>query len=79
LADVMTHPYESRKLPYLLAAFNDAHRMLQHTVLDAATTHRVRPLLPPCCKMLANSTRQIQAVLGPDVKSFLGLSDTKSR
>ena len=41
LADVVAHPHEARKVPYLMAAFSDAHRLLHHTILDPKSTHQV--------------------------------------
>lgn len=42
LSEACTRPEEARKLPYILAAFSDAHSLLSSSSGSAVSSHEVR-------------------------------------
>ena len=59
LTEACTRPEEARKLPYILAAFSDAHSLLSTSSDSAGASHEVR-ISPACfcqCLMFSAITR----------------------
>ena len=57
----MSRPEEARKLPLMIAAFGDAHQLLEHTSLDPASAHEVVPTLNQRLQV----ARSTDVMLGP--------------
>ncbi len=47
LSELCTRPEEARKLPYILAAFSDAHSLLSTSTDNSGPSHEVR--VSPAC------------------------------
>lgn len=54
LKDLLENPHEARKLPILIQAFLDGHRLLKKTSLDVYTTHKVIHIAN-CCFEVSGS------------------------